>query len=231
MRAALAIAAAWAIYATPVASLTFTPGNEAGSVIFAEGAIEAGDAETLFDLVHDDETITHVVFQSGGGSVVEALRIGRLIRSFDMNTLVEPDGHCLSACFFAFAGGVDRGVPATAQLGVHQFSGTGEGETAERAQALAQTLTAELLAYVDEMGLDVGVMAAALRTAPHDMHVFSRAELEQLSIDPLAVRMTEDAADDCPFPSEHTDIRDSFGWYPQCADRPGYRGPAYHSGG
>lgn len=213
MRAALALAAA--LVATPALSLTFTVGEGDERWILAQGTIEAGDADTLFDLVHDDETITHVVFQSGGGSVVEAMRIGRLIRSFDMNTLVEPDGYCLSACFFAFAGGVDRGVPASAQLGVHQFSGTADGETAERAQALAQTLTAELLAYVNEMGLDVGVMAAALRTAPQDMHVFSRAELEQLSIDALAVRMTENSDRNCPFPPGW-EVKDPMGLVPEC---------------
>lgn len=200
--------------ASPAAALTFEIGGEDSRWVYALGVIEDGDTERLFDLVHDQDGVTHVVLQSHGGSVVEAMRLGRLIRSFDMNTLVDPDGYCLSACFFAFAGGLDRGVPTTARLGVHQFSGTAEGESADRAQALAQTLTADLLAYVDEMGLDVGVMAAALRTAPDDMHVFSRHELEQLSIDALAMRMTQRKAP-CPFPPGYK-VKDPMGLLPEC---------------
>lgn len=195
-----------------------------GTWIYASGTIVAGDHDALFEWSHDDE-IEGVLLDSPGGSVAEAIEIGELIRSFGLMTMVRPGGRCYSACFLAFIGGENRIVPDDARLGVHQFSGTAANETADDAQAIAQSLAAEMFTHVQTMGLDLAVLLPALRTPADGMHVFGRSELEKLGIDRFALLADTPATDTCTFPTSYEDISDPLGLLPECAHRPGYRGP------
>jgi len=83
------------------------------------GAIEAGDAERAVEPLADD-SIARVRLNSPGGSVQDALAIGRAVRGAALDTVMGAGDICLSACPYILAGGTDRVVHEDAQVGVHQ---------------------------------------------------------------------------------------------------------------
>ena len=102
--------------------------------IIIEGKIEAGDHDKLLKLIeqeaNDYARISGGIFlASSGGNLMEAIRIGRLVRKLRLDTHVSSDVPaeyenrrvgkqplsdpkanriCASACFFIFVAGVDR---------------------------------------------------------------------------------------------------------------------------
>ncbi len=116
-------------------------------VLILEGPIVAGDFDRLRQFLADKATfdkITGGVFTaSPGGNMLEAIRIGKLIRALELSTvapsgsskggrrfgetLIRPDNlHdarnylCTSACFLVFISGVYRDLNWAGRLGVHK---------------------------------------------------------------------------------------------------------------
>lgn len=135
--------------------------------IYAAGEITPGTARQLKEFVESQRIErAKVVFDSAGGSLVEGLALGRLLRSLNFDTGVgvsldtkQTIGRaiCASACTYSFAGGVNRFYYATSgRIGVHQFftdSKVGDIGT-------TQLLSALIVSYLDEMG--VSAMAFSL---------------------------------------------------------------------
>ena len=115
-------------------------------VLLLEGKIATGDYEKLLTFLRDKATFDKisggVFIASPGGSVVEAINIGRLIRALGLSTSA-PSGPresqqvaqgviaaddladqrnfgCASACFLVFVSGVYRDVRQAGRLGVHK---------------------------------------------------------------------------------------------------------------
>lgn len=199
------------------AGMTFeVRGDDSLAWILASGPIEEADAEVFFDAFHDVEGIDWVVLDSDGGFIQASMRLGRMFRSLGFSTLVAPGGECVSACFFAFAGGVTRDVGDAGRLGVHQFYPTKDA-SAEDAMAHAQSAVVGQISYAREMGIDQRAVEIALTTPSYDMHIFSPAELRQFRL----IWNTPDAtpaADECPFPASF-EIKDPLGLYPGCRQR------------
>ena len=116
-------------------------------VLILEGKIESGDYLSVRNFLRDKsnfEKISGGVFlASPGGSVLEALKIGRLIRELRLSTEAPasppPDRRdisaplirgrdlsnsrrydCVSACFFLYVAGIYRTLNWAGRLGIHQ---------------------------------------------------------------------------------------------------------------
>jgi hypothetical protein len=112
--------------------------------VVLEGIIEPGDYNALRDYVAKNP-VASIYLASPGGDLAEAIRIGHLVRSVDLETTVPgketPDLRqklgarhhlknaqanfmCASACFFVFVAGVRRDMDLTpydeALLGIHR---------------------------------------------------------------------------------------------------------------
>ena len=72
------------------------------------GEIKRGDLEALASVAVKAQGLRNVILSSPGGDVVEAIRIGELIRSLRLLTLVDGRGSCASACFFIWINGQYR---------------------------------------------------------------------------------------------------------------------------
>ncbi len=72
------------------------------------GEIKRGDLETLASIAVKAKGLHKVILSSPGGDVVEAIRIGELIRALRLLTLVDGRGPCASACFFIWINGQYR---------------------------------------------------------------------------------------------------------------------------
>ncbi|HEX3495617.1 MAG TPA: hypothetical protein VHT02_00320, partial [Methylocella sp.] len=155
-----------------------------GDVVL-EGTIVAGDYDKLRKLVEDEDcTPTYyrstwassIYLASPGGSVVEAMKIGRLVRTLWRTTLVtedvpadlhqkivtilklqDPESNylCASACFFVAVGGIERSTFVdTVFLGIHQpnMSDTDlRAVSANQAIASATQVRTIVEAYLKEM--------------------------------------------------------------------------------
>lgn len=157
-------------------------------ILEVDGEIKSGDQALIAQSVSRQENKENVylAFNSPGGDLFEAVKIGQYIRSMNFNTVIVRGKVCYSACFFSFIGGIRRQVFPMGKLGVHQFYG-GKG-TPGYVESTTQYYTAQLLDYTAKMGVNIETMKLAFKTSPQSMYVFSQDEIEAYFIEQLEPR-------------------------------------------
>ncbi|SDX82676.1 hypothetical protein [Roseicitreum antarcticum] len=152
---------------------------ELGTLLVMNGAIEAGDAGRLAAYLADlDSMPDAIAINSPGGIVDEALAIGQLIRTRELDTRILPGMGCFSSCPYVLAGGVERHVSLSGAVGLHQHYYETPGympvffavENIQRGQGAT-------MGFLIEMGIDPGIMIHSLRTPPNDIYVLVESEL------------------------------------------------------
>lgn len=141
--------------------------------VYASGEIEDGDTDRFVAFLADhkvDDAL--VILDSPGGSLMESLKLGELIRKkrFDTSVGALADGKpavCASACAYAFAGGVYRYLDSkSGKLGIHQFSSTA-GTTGRIGDI--QLLSGAVVEYLEEMGVDGRAFSLAATASPEEI--------------------------------------------------------------
>lgn len=166
--------------------LTFSQlesGQDAGMVLL-NGMISDGDAAHFARWMDAQAAeATGVVLNSPGGDVQEALQIGRILRDTGLPVTVPENAICLSACPYILAGGLERVVSRRATVGVHQhYFGENTYLPAFLMVSDIQSGQAEVMTYLNEMGIDPLLMAKALVTPPDDIYVLIPDELESFKL-------------------------------------------------
>lgn len=142
------------------------------------GAIQAGDAARMAAFLETRATPQIVFLNSPGGSVSDALVIGRSLRDLGAATAMGDADVCLSACPYILASGVTRQIADGAWVGVHQhYFGQNTALPAFLAVEDIQRGQGEVMAYLDEMGIDPLVMQHALLTPPDEIYILTPTEL------------------------------------------------------
>ena len=145
-----------------------------------EGTIDPGDFEKLQKFLDGNKDIVQIYLASPGGNLVEALRMGLLVRRLNLSTTVpskvlthqaleqlstqyslkhpETDYLCASACFFIFVAGVHRGSDANGSplLGVHSPFISSEklrGISTDQASKIKDTARVEIETYLKIMNV------------------------------------------------------------------------------
>ena len=141
-----------------------------------------------------------VVLDSSGGSVNDAITLGRRFRGLGLMTTVgtsilthgaqgdrstiEPDAYCESMCVFLLLSGKTRYVPEAAHVRVHQIWMGDRAEDARAASYSAEDLMiverdiGRLAKYTFEMGGAGELLALSLSVPPwEELHELSREEL------------------------------------------------------
>ena len=155
-----------------------------GGKLLATGTITPGISQAFADEVDKrGDYIKTVVLNSPGGSVSEALAMGRLIRERKFATEIEAGEYCASSCPLVFAGGVERRASDKAVIGVHQVAAMASAGGPPRDEMdLAQRISARCQRYLGDMGVSLRVWVHAMET-PHDkLFVFKPDELKSLNI-------------------------------------------------
>lgn len=162
-----------------------------GEAIRITGQIAGGDADRFARWLDETRPAERRVWlDSSGGSVADALAIGRTIRAARLDTTVADGSVCLSACPYMLAGGVSRSAAEGAIIGVHQhFFGKNTLLPAFLAVRDVQRAQASVMDYLDEMGVDLRLMSFALRTPPEEIHLLDAEEMAEL-------KLTTEADDD-----------------------------------
>lgn len=171
-------------------------GSMCDPYILAKGTITSSTPEDFVRFVKQGKFHTRVFFHSPGGNLAAAIRLGRLIREFRFNTLVggpyenvirlwedyeivEKEGHCFSACAYAFLGGVKRTVESSGKFGIHQFRGT----TKDTGESSTQVIMTALSNYLEEMGIDRTFLDVASLADSSKLHIITQAEAQRLNVD------------------------------------------------
>lgn len=145
--------------------------------VIAAGTLDGGAADRFQTFLDGPNGVEgfQVLLDSSGGSLQEGIALGRRIRARGFHAVVgrhdgvglDPvkPGNCLSACAYAFLGGVGRNVPEGSRLGFHQFGLPG-GAALPSAVGLVggQEVSGILLAYIIEMGVDPRLFVLASAT-------------------------------------------------------------------
>lgn len=150
-------------------------------VLILTGQIAIGDAARYTRFLEDAKrTIEMVRLNSPGGSVPDALSIGRAIRQAGLTTVMGAVDICLSACPYILAGGKTRDIHSDAQVGVHQhYFGANSALPAFLAVETIQRGQGEVMSYLTDMGIDIEVMKHALLTPPDEIYVLLPDQLEK----------------------------------------------------
>ena len=144
------------------------------------GQIAPGDAARLADYLASAPAPQTVFLNSPGGSVQDALAIGRTLRALEVDTRMSDTDICLSACPYILAAGIRRHVDDGAWVGVHQhFFGENTALPAFLAVEDIQRGQGEVMAYLDEMGIDPLLMQPALLTPPDEIYLLLPEELDR----------------------------------------------------
>ncbi len=152
---------------------------EAGKSALLEGAIVQGDAERIIKQLDAMlPQLERVYLNSSGGSVQDALALGRHLRGAGLSTALREGDICYSACPYLLASGVTREIPETAYVGVHQhYFGQSTLLPAFVAVEDIQRGQGDVMGYLDDMGIDPLVMRHALVTPPDEIYVLLPKEL------------------------------------------------------
>lgn len=209
--AAIAAPSAWA--ASPAKGMRFQWHQEGPDCsgpcrtwISASGDITA-DTPQEFEKFAETRDLrgATLVLESGGGSVLGALALGRAIRRLDITTTVgstielrpganggsalTPHASCRSMCAFVLLAGARRHVPSEGRVAVHQIwigskrdDATAVSYTAEELM-LVQRDIGLLARYTVEMGGGMELLETALKIPPWEpLRLLTRDELRRAQL-------------------------------------------------
>ena len=157
---------------------------DGAKTVLMEGAIEPGDAARFADYLDQRAALPdQIALHSPGGSVSDALEIGRRIRAAEVPTLMQAGAACFSACPYILAAGTERRVSRTALVGVHQhYFGESTLLPAFVAVESIQHGQGEVLDYLDAMGIDLRLSARAMQTPPANIYILVEEELTDFAL-------------------------------------------------
>jgi hypothetical protein len=126
--------------------------------VYLNGVIKPGDGDIFVKLVAEKKFNKGAVFlNSDGGDVASALKIGREIKRLGMNTVVEDQVVCASACGIIWLAGKTRWYDNRSKIGFHAPSYLVENKNGKKSSTVNLPATggsAIVGMYLAEMGLN-----------------------------------------------------------------------------
>ncbi|WP_204318727.1 hypothetical protein [Pseudooceanicola aestuarii] len=158
--------------------------QEGGGTYRLTGSIAGGDAERILAQLDTVEPAPETfILNSPGGSVQDALALGRALRKRGVTTRMEEADICLSACPYLLAAGTTRSAASGARIGVHQhYFGENTFLPAFTAVSDIQRGQGEVMRYLSDMGVDPMMMSHALVTPPDEIYLLLPEELTRYNL-------------------------------------------------
>lgn len=167
------------------------------AAMLVSGKIEPGDSEKILAfLLRVDGSASSTLpirigiayLDSPGGNVVEAMKIGRILRGRQIGTFVTSDSYCASACVLLLAAGVHRA--AAGPVEIHSFYSPGFLGTGDFAGASRQydALARAVDEYLREMRVPRALLDEMIKV-PHSqskrLSLEDTVSLGLLGVDPV----------------------------------------------
>jgi hypothetical protein len=127
-------------------------------VLIVTGEFTQGIAEAVEQSLAATRSVRIVVFESPGGDIEEAMRIGRDIKQNGLETGVATE--CSSACTYSFIAGRERILLPGAQLGFH---------ACQKAVWYVECKNQKYSSYLAASGIDETFIRKALSVDPRDI--------------------------------------------------------------
>jgi len=165
-----------------------------GVVLVIRGAFEFADDPAALTNEVTSSGARVVTFDSNGGNIHAAMAFGRAIRSLGLETVQVRSAQCASACALAFVGGVTR-TAEPGSIGVHRSSFSGDAQIdGHSAVAAVQAMTADIMTYSIEMGVDPKLLQLSLSVDSSDMRYLTASEMAQFGVISSSARESQEAA-------------------------------------
>jgi hypothetical protein len=183
----IAAAFCWAAPASP-AIIKSVPGKHGGVIITLSGPITAGDSDTLNNEIQQanaaGKSIENVQLNSGGGRLIEGVKLAAAIREAKISTTVDQGAVCASACFLIFAAGDPKFVSDGARIGVHKASEKDGRETMSSGVA-----TESMAHFARELGVPSSIVRRMVRTPPKQVVWLDSQDLKAMGVSMAGVPM------------------------------------------
>ncbi|MBD3756415.1 MAG: hypothetical protein IE937_12495, partial [Gammaproteobacteria bacterium] len=172
-------------------------GDDGLRFVIVEGTFAPRDDLSDFEKVIRSFSPKVIGFDSEGGNIFKAMELGRIIRRHGLATIQIRQLECASACALAFMGGRSR-YAEPGSIGVHKssFSPTSPFNK-EEAVAAVQDVTADIIGYMVEMGVNPAILQLAFKTEANDIRYLSGQEMADYGVT-LSERGTDTAAFSAP---------------------------------
>lgn len=174
--------------------MTFEQGSHGGNCvgcqfISAQGRITDDTPDQFRTFMETNSDGFAVVLNSEGGSLAGGLELGRLFREYGLGTTIGRvvhgtsywdevfnDGRCVSACAYAFLGGINRSIREGNSIGFHQFhdpdflksAALVAGNLSYLLNARDQYTSGVIVEYLVEMDGDPRLYQLASKVGPDD---------------------------------------------------------------
>ncbi|WP_217568671.1 hypothetical protein [Mesorhizobium sp. GbtcB19] len=159
-------------------------------MLVVSGEFDANESLNGFNRAVASSGAKVIIFNSPGGNVGGAIRLGRMIRAAGLDTLQLRQLQCASACSLAFLGGIHRFAEPDS-IGIHRaFLKPADGMSTQEAEARVQLGTAAITSYVVEMGADPKLLELAASYGKHDLRYLSANEMAELRVTNVAVNQS-----------------------------------------
>ena len=159
--------------------------SDGAHVIFITGMIAPGDRQKFANIALSADSAV-VVLISDGGTLGEAIEIGKAIRMKGFATYVPTERICASSCALIWLAGSPRGMSSNARIGFHAAYLIASGEVSSSANALIGS-------YLSKLNLSESAIWKLTAAAPTEMRWLSPAEAAQLGIE-VSVRELDKSA-------------------------------------
>lgn len=145
-------------------------------------------SNTISKVSGEKTRVGQIHMDSNGGNLLEAMKIGRMIRAQLINTSVTYDSQCHSSCVIAFAGGSLR-IPI-GPTGIHSFYSEEfiSNKNHARASSKYNDISDLIEAYLKEVRVSDALLDHMKRVPHYTMHLMTYEELKEyglLGIDPV----------------------------------------------
>ena len=153
-------------------------------VIYTDGIIDRSATARLRDFLTMNNVPhrSQLILNSDGGSLSDAMRLGKLIRKYGLMTEIGTKGNlntgvngkpwhetnpggCYSACALAFLGGKYRFISPDSVYGVHRFHSPSRDLDADDAQIMSGTV----VQYIRDMGVDPALFTLMTEAGPSEI--------------------------------------------------------------
>lgn len=192
--------------AYPATALEFQELRREGrTALLLKGEFKKGDTGRVAKYLSQNSNTQEILFHSPGGLLKEGIQIGQDIRRRSLLTRIPTKASCVSACVWAFLGGIIRIVDKDAKVGVHMATLIFNEELighyktkldrrskqdidvplrlimamTEKAAAKAAAIKAE---HLVKMGVSLKLLAPGLNTNQWDVYWLNRVELRDMNI-------------------------------------------------
>jgi hypothetical protein len=165
------------------------PAAEGRWLVYLDGYLDARSASRLRDVLMGRKIASAAVYlNSPGGSLLQGMAIGRLLREHGFDTSVGKRGAdplrpvagvCYSACPFAYAGGVRRTLAEGSVLGVHR---AGNRVPVPDEAAFERRVEADAIRYLDEVGVSPRLFDLMMQVPPGEIRLLDREEEVELRL-------------------------------------------------